>query len=187
MVAGSKVPFIVSQIWRGPPLSVISIRRIEPGDGDILSCLRLAALSDSPSAFSSTYSDESSRSAIEWAERVQASASGFDRATFFAFHSEEPVGIVGGYRENPESPIVELVSMWTAPLARRMGVGRDLIRALLAWAREGDAEAVGIWVTEGNASAVSLYTAAGFVQIQGREPLRSESSEQVIRMMLSLP
>lgn len=165
---------------------MISIRRIGPDDADILRSLRLAALSDAPSAFSSTYTNESSRSLLEWAERAHAGAVGFDRATFFAFDSGEPVGIVGGYRANSESPIVELVSMWTAPLARGTGIGKELIRAVLAWAGDGGAEAVGIWVTEGNAPAVSLYTAAGFVQVQGREPLRPGSSEQVIRMMLSL-
>ena len=181
MVAGSKVPFIASQIWRGPPLSVISIRRIEPGDGDILSCLRLAALSDSPSAFSSTYSDESSRSAIEWAERVQASASGFDRATFFAFHSEEPVGIVGGYRENPESPIVELVSMWVNPSARRAGIGRALVGAILDWARETEASEVALGVIQGNAAAERLYTAMAFTAT-GAAPLPSNPSLIEVRM-----
>lgn len=43
-------------------------------------------------------------------------------------------------------------------------------------------------VTEGNDTAVDVDAAAGFIQVDGREPLRSRSRspEQVIRMMLAL-
>jgi GNAT superfamily N-acetyltransferase len=148
---------------------VISIWRIKPEDGDILRHLRLAALSDAPFAFASTYTDKSARSLVEWGDRARAWAEGFDGATFFAPDSEEPVGLVGGYNTNSVPPMVELVSMWTAPQVRGMGVARLLIRVLLAWAGAGGADAVGVWVTEGNDPADNLYTAVGFVQVPGRE------------------
>jgi GNAT superfamily N-acetyltransferase len=171
----------------GAPLSMASVRRIEPGEGEVLRELRLAALADTPSAFSSLYAEEASRTSAEWTELAQLGADGFDRSTFLAFDEGGAVGIVGGYRPDPGSQFVELVSMWTLPSARRGGVGRALIDALFRWAGESGAEAVRIWVTEGNDPALNLYSAAGFVQIEGREPLRPGSNEQVARMEFVLP
>jgi GNAT superfamily N-acetyltransferase len=163
-----------------------SIRRIAPEDGGTLRELRLAALTDSPSSFSSLYEDESSRTSEEWAERARLGAAGVDRVTFLAFDRVRPVGMVGGYRPDVGSEFIELVSMWTSPSARHCGVGRQLIGAVLEWASESGAKAARVWVTEGNEPAFKLYSAAGFVQIEGREPLRPGSSEQVARMELPL-
>lgn len=77
--------------------------------------------------------------------------------------------------------------MWTAPAARRRGVGSDLVGAVRAWAIDGGAEAVGLSVTEDNSAATLLYRRIGFVETGDSEPLRPGSTERVIRMMLSLP
>ncbi len=166
---------------------MIAIRRILPGEGETLRRLRLAALLDAPSAFSATYADESVRPALGWVLRARAGAIGYERVTLFAFDSGDAVGIAGGFRSSVDSPVVEIVSLWTAPAARRRGVGSDLIRAVRAWAFDGGAEAVGLWVTEGNSAATSFYRRIGFVETGDSEPLRPGSTERVIRMMLSLP
>ena len=161
--------------------SVVHIRRIEPGDGDLLRRIRLAALLDAPFAFASLHADEANRLHTKWSELAEARATGFDQATFLALVSAEAVGIVGGFR--PDSDFtVELVSMWTAPGARRLGVGADLVRALLSWAKAGGARSVELWVTEDNAPAVSLYQSLGFVPTGDSAPLRAGSYEHVQRM-----
>jgi GNAT superfamily N-acetyltransferase len=162
-------------------LSVVHIRRIEPGDSDLLRRIRLAALLDAPFAFASLHADEASRPHAKWCELAKARASGFDQATFLALVSDEVVGIVGGFRPESDST-VELVSMWTAPGARRLGVGADLVRALLSWATAGGARSVELWVTEDNAAAVRLYQSLGFVPTGDSAPLRPGSYEQVHRM-----
>jgi GNAT superfamily N-acetyltransferase len=166
-------------------LSVVDIRRIEPGDGDLLRRFRLAALLDAPFAFASLHADEANRTHAQWFELAEARATGFDQATFLALVSGEVVGIIGGFK--PDSDLtVELVSMWTAPGSRRLGVGAELVRALLSWAKAGGAQSVELWVTEDNAPAVHLYQSLGFVPTGDSAPLRPGSYEHVQRMSCAI-
>ncbi|MEA3055732.1 MAG: hypothetical protein QOD30_1164 [Actinomycetota bacterium] len=151
----------------------------------MLRTIRLSALADAPSAFGSTFAAESDRPDAEWLQRAEAGATGSMRATWFAFdESGDAVGLVGGFRDTPDASYVELVSMWVAPAARRRGVARALIAAVVEWARETGAENVRLWVTCGNDSAESLYRAAGFVETDERQPLPSDPSKEERRMTL---
>jgi ribosomal protein S18 acetylase RimI-like enzyme len=162
------------------------VRRIRPEDIDILRLVRLAALAEAPSAFGSSFDQEALLSDQEWADRAQAGSSGFERSTFFAVAAEQVVGLVGGYRSDPASPIVELVSMWTDPIVRRRGVGRALVEAVIDWARCGGAQSVQLWVTRGNTPAENLYRTIGFVETGEYQPLPSDPCKDEARMALSL-
>jgi len=162
------------------------VRRIRPEEGAVLRAVRLAALADAPSAFGSTYARESLLKAEDWAERARAGSAGSERATFFAVSDDGIVGLVGGHRAEPTPSRVELVSMWTHPAARRAGVGRLLVDAVLDWARNLGAQTVGLWVTRGNESAENLYRAMGFVDAGDRQPLPSDPFKEEIRMRVDL-
>jgi ribosomal protein S18 acetylase RimI-like enzyme len=166
---------------------MVEIRRIEPGDGDVLRRIRLAALMDAPGAFSSTYAEESVRTDAQWSDRARAGAAGSDRATYLAFVSGEAVGLAAGFTSQPEPPTtVHLVGMWTAPRFRGKGIAAKLARAVLRWAQEGGAETMELWVTEGNAPAEQLYRSLGFAPTGDREPLRPAASAHVARMTRAL-
>jgi GNAT superfamily N-acetyltransferase len=165
--------------------SVIHVRRIERGDGELLRGIRLAALLDSPSAFASLHADEANRTPAQWSELAEARAAGFAQATFLALDSDEVVGIVGGFKTD-SGPTVELVSMWTAPEARRTGAGAHLVKELLMWAEAGGARSVELWVTRDNAPAVSLYRSLGFVSTGEAALLRPGSDEEVHRMSCAI-
>ncbi len=162
------------------------VRRIRPNEGAALRDMRLAALADTPSAFGSTYAGEALRTAEDWADRARAGSAGLERATFFAVADGGIVGLVGGYRPEPTSSRAELVSMWTHPAARRTGVGRLLVDAVLDWARTCGALAVDLWVTRGNVGAENLYRAMGFVDTGDRQPLPSDPCKEEVRMRLDL-
>ena len=95
------------------------------------------------------------------------------------------VGMASGYRPGPVA-FVELVSMWTAPPARGLGVGAMLVDAVVGWARETAAGEVQLWVMRDNDTARRLYERCGFtvtdaVGVSDDDPCRDE-----IRMMLAL-
>jgi ribosomal protein S18 acetylase RimI-like enzyme len=139
----------------------VHVRRITPDDAAALRAIRLAALSDTPTAFGSTHARELAFTDDVWRERAVAGSAGNDRATYFAVDDDGTiVGIAGGFRDDEDGRL-DLVSMWTSPAVRRRGVGRKLVRAVLDWA--GD-EPVRLGVTAGNDAAIELYRAMGFVE-----------------------
>jgi RimJ/RimL family protein N-acetyltransferase len=165
----------------------VLIRRIQPDEGLALAQLRLAALGDSPSAFGSTYEAEAAYSDEEWSNRALQGATSDDSATFLALDNNVLVGFVSVYRPERERNWMELVSMWTAPVARRRGVGRALVSAVLDWAAAIGATRVELWVTRGNHAAFALYESEGFRLTGERQPLPSEPRIDELRMMRTLP
>ena len=163
-----------------------SIRRIAPDDSAILKRVRLTALRDAPSAFGSTYEVESVQTEEAWAERALAGSRSDQRATFFAEADGQVIGLVGGYRATPESSRVELVSMWVAPGARRQGIARRLVEAVVGWAAASNAADVALWVTDGNAAAEELYRGTAFRPTGARKALPSDPSKSEYELILQL-
>ncbi len=167
---------------------MITIRRIEPQQADVLRAIRLTALADAPAAFGSTLERELGFDEAEWVNRARQSATGDERCTFIAWHDDERIaGIAGGYRVDPaDPPVVELVSMWTDPSSRRSGTARMLIDAVVAWATDLGAERLDLWVTGGNEPARLLYEATGFTETGDHQPLPSDPCKDEIRMVRDL-
>ena len=164
----------------------IVVRRVEATDVETYKRLRLAALADSPSAFGSTFERESDLTDDDWATRARGSASGSDRAMFFACDGQDVVGLAGGYREEAAPSDVELISMWTSPAVRRRGAGRLLVAAVVDWAIATGADHVHLWVTSGNEPAQALYEAMGFVATGDVQPLPSDPCRDEVRMSLAV-
>ncbi len=145
------------------------IRRLVPSDATAFQRLRLAALRESPTAFSASYEDEIETpiSAIEANLALQSG-----RNLFGAFDGPELAGMVGVGRES--GPKLRhkgyIRAMYVAPTQRGKGAGKLLLEHALAFAAslEGLSQMT-LVVTAGNATALTLYEAAGF-SVYGREP-----------------
>ena len=122
----------------------VAVCRVRPGDALVLKEVRLAALLDSPFAFGSTYDAEVGRTDEHWMHRALLASSGRDSAVFLAWIDGDAVGIVGAYRPDPSTDVVELVSMWIAPRARRAGVGSMLVSAVIEWANDNGSSSIGL-------------------------------------------
>jgi GNAT superfamily N-acetyltransferase len=164
----------------------VAVCRVRPGDALVLKEVRLAALFDSPFAFGSTYDAEAGRTDEHWMHRAMLASSGRDSAVFLAWIDGDAVGIVGGYRPDPSADVVELVSMWIAPRARRAGVGRLLVNAVIEWANDNGSSSIGLWVTRGNSPAEQLYESLGFRTTGDFQPLPSDPCKDEHRMSLDL-
>lgn len=129
---------------------------LAPTDWRLLRAARLAALLDSPHAFTSSYAHESGWEEPEW-RRV------FDAATcIVAREAEKVVGLAKSVAEPWQPRSRHLEAIWVAPTHRRRGV----LRALLQKVAEVDA-GIGVtdfmlWVLEDNHDAQNAYKALGF-------------------------
>jgi len=161
---------------------MVLVRETVADDWQALRDIRLEALRDAPTAFGSTYEQETERGEAHWRDRIARGG------TFLAFVPEvsatEPSGLIGGYQEDPVT--VELVSMYVRPRARGRGVGEALVAAVIDWAGKRNAECVRLWVTQTNAPARALYERCGFALTGERQPVPSHPSLDEVAMIRRL-
>jgi ribosomal protein S18 acetylase RimI-like enzyme len=128
-------------------------------DAEIFRDIRLESLRCNPEAFGSSFAAESVNPASWFADRLSTSfvLGGFD-ATDLA-------GIAALIIQAGEKMAHKgaLVSMYVRPQARRLGVGRRLVEAVIDTARQ-HVELVQLTVVTGNEAALRLYSGLGFVQ-----------------------
>jgi ribosomal protein S18 acetylase RimI-like enzyme len=143
------------------------VRRLAPADAAAFRDLRLRALGEHPTAFTSSWHEDAALPLATSEARLAAGAVCF----WGAFDAGGALcGMVGLERlhRTKEQHKARVVAMYVAHEATRRGAGRALLAALIAHARaEGLADLV-LTVTEGN-DAARLYRAAGF-QPFGIEP-----------------
>jgi GNAT superfamily N-acetyltransferase len=164
------------------PLNV-TVRRIRRDEWPQLRALRLRALAEAPTAFSSTLAREEAFPEQMWRDRAERGAAGADRITFIAERDREWVGLATGLAgdpEDPNDPRPLLVGMFVAPASRQRGVGAALVEAVAAWARARRAVSLSLWVTATNSPAIALYEKCGFRRT-------GESKSVGLRMVRALP
>ena len=143
--------------------------------------LRLRALADAPRAFSTTLAEANARSEEQWRELAARGATSERWATFVADDGGELVGMATGALEEDAPSIADLMQMWVEPRARRKGVGRGLIDAVLSWA-DGRCDRLRLHVVLGQDAAVGLYRSLGFQETGHRERVREDRDDVEIEM-----
>ena len=136
------------------------IRALDPAEWPAWRDLRLRALADAPHAFVQTLAEAAALPDARWIESTTRP----DRRLLVAesdgrWHGMAVV-VVKAWQAS-------IYAMWVAPEARRLGVGRALVDAAVAWAGEQGAGVVELGVTPGNREAEGLYRAGGFAPSGG--------------------
>jgi GNAT superfamily N-acetyltransferase len=144
----------------------MQLRALTGEDATVFHAFRLAALSESPAAFGSTYAEEAGMSLTAVAEGLAPDPTGVPRAVLGAFAPGGAlVGIVGVYRERgvKRQHGATLWGMYVTPAHRGLGLGRRLLDAALETARGWPGVArVSLTVVTASAPARTLYLRAGF-------------------------
>jgi ribosomal protein S18 acetylase RimI-like enzyme len=160
------------------------IQTVQRSDWREYQQIRLAALKESPSAFASTWQEEALLPPSQWKERAQRSQDGQTQTIVAAVdEAGRWVGLAGGYRPGDREADAELISMWVVPECRGRRIGPQLVRAVVAWAKGHEAGTIGLWVNEANQPAISLYEKEGFRRTGEVDKLRSDPTQQEIRML----
>jgi ribosomal protein S18 acetylase RimI-like enzyme len=158
------------------------VRRLRPDEGQRLKEIRLRALADAPLAFLSTFDAEVGRSDEVWDGLARRWSEGDAEATFVAAaHDHSLVGLIGSFIEDDRRS-AHLVSMWTAPEARRRGVATALVESVSEWAGAAGAVDLHLWVARGNQPAIRLYQSAGFHALPDFRPHPNDPCREELRM-----
>ncbi|MBM4385231.1 MAG: GNAT family N-acetyltransferase [Deltaproteobacteria bacterium] len=163
-----------------------TIRELRATDWRAFREIRLRALAESPDAFQQTLAGASAWPDAQWEELVAGVAASPTHALFIAERAGRAIGVVYARLESERPEIAHLGAMWIDPDARRAGVGRLVVDAVLDWARARNAKRVELQVTEGNGRAERLYARAGFARTEKTAALRPGAAPRVRTMGRSL-
>jgi ribosomal protein S18 acetylase RimI-like enzyme len=161
---------------------VLTVRRLEPHDHELVRAVRLRALTLAPAAFGSTFDREASFSDDEWRNRLRPD--GYPHFVCFD-ESDQPVGLVVGGPDDVDSDIAHLFAMWVEPHARGTGAADALVEAVVRWADAEGCTSVQLLVTEGNERAERMYRRNGFER-SGRSFPRDRDAVEQIEMVRRL-
>jgi ribosomal protein S18 acetylase RimI-like enzyme len=166
---------------------MVTIRRIQPGEGTALRDIRLRAICDTPDAFAVSLANTLAQSDAGWTTWATVNARGESSIMYVAEDAPLWIGMAGGMLDtaHPEG-VADLISVWVDPDYRGRGLGRRLVEQVAAWARGRAVRRLELWVTEGNTAAIELYSRCGFRVIGGRRPLPSQPALAERRMVRDL-
>ena len=158
--------------------------------------IRLATPADVPSIM---HLERSCASAAHWTEqqyRRLFESGGAERIVLVAdgpVHSgpdanapDSGCGILGFLVARHLAPEWELENLVVAPAARRQGLGKQLLHALLAVARDSNSHSVFLEVRESNVAARSLYEKTAFAQAGRRTAYYKDPAEDALLYRFSL-
>ncbi|MYD11246.1 MAG: GNAT family N-acetyltransferase [Chloroflexi bacterium] len=127
--------------------------------------LRLEALLAEPSAFASSYEDESAFSDEVWIARLTTAYERDGNMTFFAEVAGELVGMAGADWSSKARlrHIAEIYGVYVSPRWRGRKIGARILRKLIDELRSsGQIEKASLTVSTDSLSAVRLYEKLGF-------------------------
>lgn len=181
---GDPIPDGEGQPGPDPGTASVDIRRIAEGDGPLLREVRLAAIADSPGAFTTNLEAARARPVEAWSRVAEAHSGADDQATWFAEVDEATAGMVSAFRTDDGA--VTLTSLWSAPGFRRIGVADALVAAVRAWAVAVGAGEVRQWLVERNAHARAFHEALGFVPTGAERPYEPAPEIREVELRLVL-
>jgi len=152
------------------------VRKLTEDDLEAVWTLRLRALRDNPEAFGSTYEETVARGKAWMLQRFGQG----DETLFLGAFEETLIGMVGLHREaNIKDRHKGLVfGMYVLPDRRHHGVGKALMQALIAQAKQlAGLEQLHLAVVTTNAPARHLYRSLGF-EVYGTAPRALKMGEQ---------
>jgi ribosomal protein S18 acetylase RimI-like enzyme len=157
---------------------MLTIRATTEDDWELLKQVRLAALSDAPTAFGVSHATAAANSDSQWRDR----ASGRGPAQFvLAFVDGVAVGLAGGV-VGPASEI-ELIAMWVSPEYRGAAVAAGLVGAIKKLAAGQGHGRLVLNVSPSNERAAAFYRKQGFTFLPEWEALESHPGIALQKMV----
>ncbi|HEX7065945.1 MAG TPA: GNAT family N-acetyltransferase [Bacillales bacterium] len=155
----------------------MEIRQFREEDAEQYRALRLEALRNEPEAFASSYEENRRKPLAETVKRIRAQSE--NNISLGAFLDKKCVGMVALIRKDRKKTAhkADLMSMYVSPDARGKGIGKALVKEVIAWGRQMEGlEQIQLTVVSTNETARNLYLSAGFSKY-GTEPMAMKIGE----------
>lgn len=164
-------------------MSQITVRALAEDQWSEYRSIRLAALRESPEAFSSSFPAESDHDEPQWracmlrAHRLIAERDG------------SPIGVVSVGASHDQERSADLFGLWVAPDVRNTGIAWRLVESAVQTAQQVGWTHIDYWVGTQNGRAIGFATNFGFRVTSRRRTARRPSEEfgdQEIALVLAL-
>jgi GNAT superfamily N-acetyltransferase len=162
------------------------IRTLEPHEVNLHRELRLRALRDAPDSFGVTFADAEAQPSSYWETLTRSVTEPGHHVMFLASEGEVVCGSTYGLLDQEKSDGGRVGGMWVDPARRRQGIGRALLQAVIAWARQRGLNRLGLWAPVHIPAAIVLYRQAGFHETGRRRPLPTNPSLEILEMECEL-
>jgi ribosomal protein S18 acetylase RimI-like enzyme len=152
------------------------IRPVQMSDVEAFRAMRLEAVRDYPLAFTADLAETSARPIDWWRDLIARNSGDGAASVIMVADAGEGAGELAGMTGlfSPTQPkLSHAASIWgvyVRPHYRGRGIGEQLLRACIEWARAKDFVTVKLSVVEGNDVARRCYQRVGFTTY-GVEPL----------------
>lgn len=166
-------------------LPEVLIRRIAPGDGELLRRARIDAVTDTPEAFGVTLPETLARTTAQWDERCRSVSTSENEAMWIAIADGHPVGLMGVFFSDEYAAWV-LISVYVHESQRGSSLATDLHDTVLAWLRERGATHLYLEVWHANPRAIRFYERLGYSFTGNSRPHDKYPGETELEMLLTL-
>lgn len=162
----------------------VTVRLLSEDEWSQYRAIRLAALEESPHAFSSSHAEEMSHSEQDWRANLRRAH------RLLAERGGRPVGVVSvGPAEEEES--ADLFGLWVTPAARNTGVAWRLVEAASGEALKQGWIHLYYWVGSQNGRAIGFAANFGFRPTSQRRlagvPCAECGEHEEVALVLVLP
>ena len=161
----------------------ITVRLLEEEDWPTYRSIRLAALTESPQAFDTTYAQEVSLQPEQWRQRLGQA----DR--LLAERDGAPLAIVSVHIDQEDRQSAEVRDLWVAPTVRNTGIASRLVQSAADEATRHGCTRLHYWVGTTNGRAIGFAGNAGFRLTSRRRSTTLPTGslgDQEIALVLSL-
>ena len=149
-----------------PNAADFTITRLDPDAWQDYKILRLQALATDPQAFEASYDELRAKPDTYWTERIQDVVERRGSWLLFAKREQRLIGMVGALTAD-ERHIANISAVFVAREARGLGIGTELMSALLSELRqERSIHRLRLYVNASQTAAVHLYDRLGFLIVE---------------------
>jgi ribosomal protein S18 acetylase RimI-like enzyme len=141
----------------------MKIRELSSADGLAYRDIRFRSLREAPTAFASTFEEESTQSDEFWHDLVSKSDGAMEAAIFAVDRGDGTLAGCAFARVSPEPPHDGYVgAMWVDEDLRGAGWGDALLEAAERFSQRLGSQAIELWVSGSNHLALRFYERNGY-------------------------
>ena len=166
----------MSVVWK------LVVRPLLAGEADLHRDIRLRALRESPGSYRDLYDELATMPQQYWQDLTRSLTTGQRQTMLLAELDAKVIGSAYGLFDRHLDGVARLGGMWVAPEVRRHGIGRTLLKAMLAWACNEGYGQMALRAATGRASAAALYADEGFTATGNVDKIRESSAIEIVEM-----